>query len=802
MQSSHHNRSFVDPPAPPLPLSRVFCTALRSSFSPHLPRPGFLTWLPTYTLQKLLLDGQAALTIAVILVPQGMAYAMLAGLQPVYGLYSSTIPVIVFGLFTSSSRVAPGPVAPTAIVLNSMVSSLTKAPPFSPGFLSVHVALACVSGCMQLVLGLVGWTWMSSLVSFPVMSGFATGAGMVICATQLKDFFGLVVPAETLFFMKIYRACERAATGNWRTTLLSLGCLYVLLQYRTWKLPRGWSCKNVPVPMLVILLTTLLSWAANFAGGGSGIALVGAIPTSLPTFSPPLAGGAADVALVAPNAVILAFVNFIQAVSLAVIFGKKCSDVVVPAQEMWALGFSSLVGSFFSCYTISGSFTRSTVQHQAGPATPAATVLTGLLMVVFVVTITRILPSLPVCVLAAVVVASTKQLFATDVARDLWAAKRSDFAQFALTVVAVLFLDVVYGLLAGIAFSFLLILWRSFFPSVSLLGRLPGTNDFVRQCRFTEARPDRGFAVVRLDGELHFGNVARLTDKLRILLSEAAAGRGAVAAEADSALAPPALTTTAGSSSSSSSSSGGGGICGALTGFFTRRPLPPPAPQRPRVVYTLCETTPERVQLLLRPRTAGGLQAGGGGSGSAPQLALTAMAAELPEAEDAAPARGTEAVLLASAPEDEPPAPPPPPPLRTVIVDCGRLTDIDSTACNELLALRADFRAARAEVSASSGSGAATPAEGAPFVPQLLFATMTGGVRDTWDAFERLRGAGECEPRFLSVAAAVAFVKETEEEAAGWEAVAQGLGEEAAKAAEAASTSGKKGKNSFHGAHT
>ena len=219
-----HNRVFVDAGPRPLTLTQRALALLRGSVNLHVPKPGVFLWLPRYTRQKFVADLLAAITIAVILVPQGMAYALLAGLDPIYGLYTSTIPVIVFGLITSSSRVAPGPVAPTAIVLQSMVSSLTTAPPRSAGFLRVHVALAMMSGVMQCGLGFLGWTWMSSLVSFPVMNGFATGAGFLICASQLVDFFGLSgVPKETSFFLRIYRAGQFANAANWRTTLLSCG---------------------------------------------------------------------------------------------------------------------------------------------------------------------------------------------------------------------------------------------------------------------------------------------------------------------------------------------------------------------------------------------------------------------------------------------------------------------------------------------------------------------------------------------------------------------------------------------------
>ena len=520
-----HNRTFKEHTDAPPTLRALLAPLARAPSLASLRSIGVLRWWPTYTLAQLLGDAQAALTIAVILVPQGMAYALLAGLPPVYGLYTSTVPVVVYGLITSSAAVAPGPVAPTAIVMSAMVASLTPAAPLSGEFVRVHLALGFMTGVLQLGMALLQLTWVSDLVSYPVMNGFTFGAALVICASQLGDLFGLTVTRQSGFFNRVIAAAQAAGTANWRTTLTSLACLVVLLFYRSWRV-RGWGLPSrFPMPLVVICVMTLVSYLADLRGS-AGIALVGTIPSSLPPLTMPIAG-AADVALVAGNAAILAVINYMQTVSLAKIFGRKMGESTVPELEMVALGVSSVVASFMSAYTVAGSFTRTTVQFEAGARTPATTVITGLLMLAFLVSITRILTHLPMCVLAAIVLASTRQLFATDVALELWQAKRADFVQMLVSLVAVLVLDIVYGLLVGVGFSIALILFRSFQPRLAELGNLPSTDVFVALSRFTEARPIPGLVILRLDGELHFGNMRRVTDRLRAMLEAAKGARAA-----------------------------------------------------------------------------------------------------------------------------------------------------------------------------------------------------------------------------------------------------------------------------------
>lgn len=305
---------------------------------------GVCVWLPRYTVALFKSDLLASMTVAIVLVPQAMSYAKLAGLSPVYGLYTSTIPVILFGLCTSSSQVAPGPVAPTALLMLAMVTGMTSAAPFSGEFTRIHVALACVTGLVQIAMGVLQFTWVSDLISVPVMMGFSWAAGVGIIGTQLSDFFGLTgVPRESNTFLRFYRAAIVANTAQWATCIIAIVNTAVMLFAKDVKCCGRPHARKFPFPMAVIFIMTLLSYLIDFAGR-IGVRIVGPIPTKLPLPSAPLSS-VDDISLVIGNAIVLGIINYVQTVSLALIFGKKAGDKIEPPMEMYALGISSVIGS-------------------------------------------------------------------------------------------------------------------------------------------------------------------------------------------------------------------------------------------------------------------------------------------------------------------------------------------------------------------------------------------------------------------------------------------------------------------------
>ena len=516
-----HNRAYQES----MPLQRSILQRILTGILPYTRISwkdlGILRWLPVYTKQQFFGDLNSALVVSVILVPQGMAYALLAGLDPIYGLYSATIPLLVWMIFTSSSQVSPGPVAPTALLLESVARQYSGgAASRSAAFTATHFAITFAAGILQLILAGLRFGWIADLLSWPVMSGFASSAAFLIITSQLSDFFGLNIPKETPwvspFAQKLYRAIEYLPTLNWRTTLISIFFVLTLLFWRNISF-RGFRLHpRTPIPIILVLLGVLISWAADIKQ--YGVKVVGFIPSAMPEPQLPI-HSVEQFTTVLPGAAVVMLISYVQTVSLAVLFGKKVGENISGTAEMVTLGSAWLVGSFFQSYMVAGSFTRTTVQSEAGARTPASIGMVGIIMIIFLFTLTRVLSYLPNAVLAAIVMASTKQLINFQDAKYLWKAKFSDFAQLAITFISVLAFDVTYGLMIGTGVSLLLVLYRSFRPRLTELGRLPGSDVFVALDRFTDSRRVPGIIVLRLDGELHFGNVRVITDKLLNILS-------------------------------------------------------------------------------------------------------------------------------------------------------------------------------------------------------------------------------------------------------------------------------------------
>jgi sulfate permease, SulP family len=515
---------------------RARAAALARAALPDRSSLTVLPWVRGYTLTTALRDLTAAAVVATVLVPQSMSYALLAGVDPVYGLYSSITPLFVYGLVTTSSSIAGGPVGPTAILMAGMVAGVTGAPERSPAFTLAALQLTFACGVVLAVMVLLRLGWVSDLLSGPVIAGFTAGAACLIVASQISDLFGIPVPKTTGFFNRLRVAGENAGRANPTSAAIGALCLVVLLYAKDVRVRGRALPKLTPIPLIVLALLTGISYAADL-GGSAGVKLVGTIPSSLPTPFFPFGGpnGAADFLALLPSAVLLSVVSYVQTLSVGTVFAKKKGEKLSAPREMLACAVTNLVGGVFQSIQTSGSFTRTAVQYGAGAETPAAGIMVGGLMIVAVLTLTRVLQFLPVCVLAAVVVASTRALLDPSEAIALWRGKPSDCAQLVVTFFAVLILDVQNGLFAGIGFSLLLVLYRSFQPRLEELGRLPATDTYVAVSRYREAVTTPGVVILRLDGEINFGNVRKVAGALLDRLAAHSAALAAVAATATAA---------------------------------------------------------------------------------------------------------------------------------------------------------------------------------------------------------------------------------------------------------------------------
>jgi len=632
--------AFLEVPAPQTKWTAAAAAAVVSALRMRWTDVSVVNWVRGYNRHKAVADVVAALVVTTMLLPQALAYALLAGVPPAYGLYSSIVPVAVMGGLTTSSQISPGPNGPSAILMAGMVSKLTSAAPLTPEFVRVTNAFAFVVGVSLMLMAVVRLgTVVANLLSWPVMSGFTTGAALTIIASQVVPLLGVTIPSENNAVMKVARALEFIMTARWRVIIVSAVFFVVFywakrIAIRGRKLP-GW----VPVPLIGVGIAVLVSWAADFKA--LGIPTVGTVPSGLPTpTAPPLADVAEFVAML-PSAALMGVINYVQTVSVELFLAKKVGERVNPTTELLALGASGVVGSCFSSHAICGGFTRSAVQNQAGAKTPATILWTATFMLIATVAVSSIFSYLPTSVLAAMIVAAALQLVNVSELRAMWRNNKSDFMQSAVTTIFVLALGLEYGILAGVLLGLLLMLWRSFTPRLTELGRLPGTSVWVALYRYPQATPLPYAKVFRLDGELNFGNVFRVVEPLTALAAAA----------------------------------------------------PPPAPLLPATASLLAAADAEEVLVaeleervsgtrpaspltsLDRPRAVFAIRTGAGaGGGDAPGAGALIPAAAPPAAAATDPTLPV--TTVASTRDDA---------VAAIILDCVRIVSADGTAC---LALR------------------------------------------------------------------------------------------------------------------
>ncbi|KAA0155797.1 hypothetical protein FNF31_06039 [Cafeteria roenbergensis] len=496
-------------------------------------------WLPRYSLGTLRSDLIAGLSVGVLLIPQSMAYSLLAGLPPIHGLYSSTIPLFVYALLASSTKVSLGPVAPTAILINGIIISAAanKNDPAELATLASAVAFCC--GLLQIVLGLLRFGFVAQLLSWPVMSGYLAGAAITIVVSQLHDFFGLSYPDDVndrLFYERIANFFTYIGTASLPTTLISLGCLFVLVGFKYLPACGLWRpvCRRtcgpkppawIPLQLLVVVATIGIAVGLGVTlQDNKGVAVVGTIPPGFPTPAFPIKDGETFLRLL-PQSFVLAVIAYVGTISLGVSFARKDNEEVSPNMELLASGSACLVGSFFQGFAIAGSFTRTAVNASIGAKTPMSVAFTGTLIIITLLFISPLFELLPKAALASMVIASTQSLIKPVEFLNFWRRKRLDAFQTALTFILTLWLGVDWGIIAAVGVALAILVLKSFKPRITELGNLTGTDVFVDRARYPEARMVPGTIVYRVDGDLHFGNIKTVATLLqRTLASAIAAG--------------------------------------------------------------------------------------------------------------------------------------------------------------------------------------------------------------------------------------------------------------------------------------
>jgi SulP family sulfate permease len=462
-----------------------------------------LEWVQHYKREDLKADLTAGLIVAIMLVPQGMAYAMLAGLPPVVGLYASTLPLIIYALLGSSRQLAVGPVAMMSLLVVAGVSPLAQ--PGSGKYISLVLLLSLMVGVIQFFMGLFRAGFVVNFLSHAVIRGFTSAAAILILLSQLPHLFG-IPSSGGHSAMSVLKGVVQGIGGIHPATLgVGLASMIILVIFKR-KMP------SFPAPIVVVAASTLVVYFLGL--DQSGIKIVGHVPKGLPSFSMP-EWSLGSIEVLFPVALTLLFVGFMESISIAGWVAAKERYKINSNQEFVALGLANVSASFFSAYPVTGGFSRTAVNYQAGAKTGVASLVTAAIILMTLLFFTSFFYHLPHAVLAAIVTVAVTGLIDVKGAKHLLNLKKMDGWTMILTFVVTLVLGSEKGIIIGVAFSLLVFIWRSSHPHTAELGYLEADNVFRNIRRFPEAKIYTEALILRVDASLYFANMAFLEGFLR-----------------------------------------------------------------------------------------------------------------------------------------------------------------------------------------------------------------------------------------------------------------------------------------------
>lgn len=487
--------------------------------SKHIPAA---IWLRSYDRQVLVSDLLAALIVTVMLIPQSLAYAMLAGLPPEIGLYASMFPLVAYAIFGTSRTLAVGPVAVVSLMTASAIGQV--AAKGTAGYLEAAVALALLSGCILLAMGVCRLGFLANLLSHPVISGFITSAAILIAAGQLRHIVGVAGHGDTLPDIFISLAKQ---VGSFNVWTLAIGAAVLLfLVFTRQRLKPLLTSAGLPARVADLMTRS----APIAAVGGAivltetfdlrthGVILVGKIPQGLPAFGVPALSLDLLANLLVP-ALLISIVGFVESVSVAQTLAARRRQRIDPNRELVGLGVANLAAGLSSAYPVTGGFARSVVNFDAGAQTPMASIFTAGGISLAALYLTPLLSSLPQATLAATIIIAVLSLIDLQSIRRVFAYSRSDFFAMTATIVVTLGWGVELGIVAGILSSLLLHLYRTSKPHIAVVGQVPNTEHY----RNVERHPVLMVPAVlslRIDESLYFANSRYLEERITSLVAE------------------------------------------------------------------------------------------------------------------------------------------------------------------------------------------------------------------------------------------------------------------------------------------
>ncbi len=481
-----------------------------------LPAFPIFEWGRQYNRETLTNDLVAALIVTIMLIPQSLAYALLAGLPAEVGLYASVAPLFLYAVLGSSRVLAVGPVAVVSLMTAATVAEHAAAGTYA--YWHVAMTLAFLSGGLLLLMGLLRLGFLANFLSHPVISGFITASGLLIALSQMKTIMGVKTEGHN-FIELINSLAHQIASVHWHTLLIGTSATIFLFWVRKglkpWLVRFGLSLRLADMmakagPVAAIAVTTLLAWQLDWQA--QGVKLVGTVPQGLPPMTMPLWDFNLWHELLVP-ALLISVVGFVESVSVGQTLAAKRRQRIEPDQELVALGGSNLSAAFTGGFPVTGGFARSVVNFEAGAVTPAAGIYTAVGITLASMFLTPALFYLPQATLAATIIVAVLSLVDFDILKSTWRFSKIDFIAVATTLLGTLLIGVETGLVMGVMTSLALFLFRASRPHIATVGLVPGT-EYFRNVQRHDVLTSPKLLCLRVDASIFFANVRGVEDRV------------------------------------------------------------------------------------------------------------------------------------------------------------------------------------------------------------------------------------------------------------------------------------------------
>ena len=468
-----------------------------------------LEWLPNYKKSQLRGDVVAGITVAIVLIPQGIAYALIAGLPPIYGLYAALMPQLMYAIFGTSRQVAIGPVAMDSLIVATGVSTLALIG--SESYIAIAILLALMVGGIQFLMGIFRLGFIVNFLSRPVIIGFTSAVAFIIGLNQFRNLLGVEFLQSDQVHILLEDIFNRFLYFNTPTAIIGVVACIIIMVFRKIN-------KKIPNALVVVVLGIV---AIRFFGNYfAEVAIVKEIPSGLPAFKMPVI----DIALIRelfPIAATLVMVGYLEIISIGKTLEAKQDEYRVrPNQELVALGLSNIVGSLFQSYPSTSSFSRSAINEEAGGTTGVSAIVSAIVVVLTLLFLTPVFYHLPKTILAAIIIVAVFNLINIKEAKRLWKANNLDFWLLVATFFSTLFFGIEYGILIGVGLSLIVLIFRTSRPYVIELGKVPNSDFYRNKNRFGEVVIDNEVLVFRFDAQLFYANSSYFRDKLEEMVEE------------------------------------------------------------------------------------------------------------------------------------------------------------------------------------------------------------------------------------------------------------------------------------------